>query len=73
LYLNALIGETAIVEIIIGWPGIGRLMYDAVMGYDSATLLGCFMVIMIVVILGNFLVDILSGFVDPRIRIGRGR
>jgi peptide/nickel transport system permease protein len=72
LYFNALIGETAVIEIIFGWPGLGKLLYDAVVSYDSATILGCFMVLMIVVIVGNFLVDILYGFVDPRIRIGRG-
>jgi peptide/nickel transport system permease protein len=72
LYLNALIGETIIIEIIFGWPGIGRLMYDAVMSKDSPLILGCFLVIMVVVIFGNFLVDILYAFMDPRIRTGRG-
>jgi peptide/nickel transport system permease protein len=72
LYLNALIGETAIIEIIFGWPGIGRLMYDAVTGNNVPMIIGCFLVIMVVVIFGNFLIDILYGFVDPRIRIGRG-
>lgn len=72
LYLNALIGETAIIEIIFGWPGIGRLLYDSVLSKNCPVIIGCFLVIMVVVIFGNFLVDILYGFVDPRIRIGRG-
>lgn len=72
LYLNALIGETAIIEIIFGWPGIGRLMYESIMSKNCPVIMGCFIIIMVVVIFGNFLVDILYGFVDPRIRIGRG-
>jgi len=72
LYLNALIGETAIIEIIFGWPGIGRLMYDAVLDKNSPLIIGCFLIIMVIVIFGNFLVDILYGFIDPRIRTGRG-
>jgi peptide/nickel transport system permease protein len=73
LYLNALIGETAIIEIIFGWPGIGRLMYDAVLSKNCPVIIGCFLIIMVIVILGNFLVDILYGFIDPRIRTGGGR
>jgi len=71
LYLNALIGETTIIENIFGWPGIGRLLVDSVMTSNFPMITGCFLVIMVVVIFGNFLIDILYGFVDPRIRIGR--
>jgi peptide/nickel transport system permease protein len=71
LYLNALIGETTVVENIFGWPGIGRLLVDSVMTNNFPMITGCFLVIMVVVIFGNFLIDILYGFVDPRIRIGR--
>jgi peptide/nickel transport system permease protein len=70
---NALIGETAILEIVFGWPGVGRMMYDAVLSNDYPLIFGGFLVIMVVVILGNFLIDILYGFIDPRIRTGRGR
>jgi peptide/nickel transport system permease protein len=73
LLFNALIGETAILEIVFGWPGIGKMMYDAVAVDDYSLILGGFLVILVVVILGNFLVDILYGFIDPRIRTGRGR
>ena len=71
LYFNALIGETVVIETIFGWPGIGRLLYDSVMTRDYMLIIGVFMVIIFVVVLGNFLIDILYGFVDPRIRFGR--
>jgi peptide/nickel transport system permease protein len=73
LLFNALIGETAILEVIFGWPGIGRMMYDAVLSNDYPLIFGGFLVVMVVVILGNFLIDILYGFIDPRIRTGSGR
>lgn len=73
LLFNALIGETLIIEVIVGWPGIGKLMYDSVFSVDYPMILGCFLITMCVVILGNFLIDILYGFIDPRIRTGRGR
>jgi peptide/nickel transport system permease protein len=72
LIFNALIGETLIIEVIFGWPGIGRLTYEAVTGVDYPLIFGCFLVTMVVVILGNFLIDILYGFIDPRIRTGGG-
>jgi peptide/nickel transport system permease protein len=73
LYFNALLGETAILEIIFGWPGIGRTMFDAVFSLDYTLIFGVFIVIMIIVIFGNFLIDVLYGFIDPRIRAGGKR
>jgi peptide/nickel transport system permease protein len=73
LLFNALIGETVIVEVVFGWPGIGNLWYQAVFSVDYPLIFGCFLVTMVVVILGNFLIDILYGFIDPRIRSGAGR
>lgn len=73
LYLSALIGETTVIEVVFGWPGLGRLMYEGVLENDYPLIFGGFLVTIFVVILGNFLVDILYGFIDPRIRIGQGR
>ncbi len=70
LYFNTLVGETLILEVIFGWQGIGRLLYDAVMNVDYPLLLGGFIDTIIIVILGNFLIDILYGIIDPRIRTG---
>jgi peptide/nickel transport system permease protein len=69
--LNNLIGMTMIIEIVFRWDGIGLLAYDAVLARDYAVILGTFLVTMIIVILGNFLVDVAYAFLDPRIRTGR--
>jgi peptide/nickel transport system permease protein len=47
------------------------LAYNAVLARDYSMILGTFLVTMIVVILGNFLVDLTYAFLDPRIRTGR--
>jgi peptide/nickel transport system permease protein len=69
--LNNLIGMTMIIEIVFRWDGIGLLTYQAVLSQDYAMILGTFLVTMVVVILGNFLVDLAYAFLDPRIRTGR--
>jgi peptide/nickel transport system permease protein len=70
--LNNLIGMTMIIEMVFRWDGLGLLTLDAVQARDYSMMLGTFLVTMVVVILGNFLVDIAYAFLDPRIRTGRG-
>ncbi len=72
MVFNGIIGQTLIIEIVFGWPGIGLLLYNAVFNYDYPLIFGCFMVIIIIIVAGNFLIDILYGFIDPRIRTGHG-
>jgi peptide/nickel transport system permease protein len=70
LYFNALIGETTVIEYLFGWPGVGRLLYEGAYFCDYNVIIGTFIVILIIVTLGNFIIDILYGIMDPRIRIG---
>jgi len=72
MVFNGIIGQTLVIEIVFGWPGIGLLLYNAVFNYDYPLIFGCFMVIIIIIVIGNFLIDILYGFIDPRIRTGHG-
>ena len=72
MVFNGIIGQTLIIEIVFGWPGIGLLLYNAVFNYDYPLIFGCFIVIIIIIVVGNFLIDILYGFIDPRIRTGYG-
>lgn len=68
LYFTALVGETVILEVILGWPGIGKLMFNYILQDEYPVIQGTFLIMMIVAILGNFLIDIAHGFIDPRIR-----
>ncbi|MFW9848178.1 MAG: ABC transporter permease [Candidatus Thorarchaeota archaeon] len=72
MVFNGIIGQTLVIEIVFGWPGLGLLLFNAVFNYDYPLIFGCFMVIIIIIVLGNFLIDILYGFIDPRIRTGHG-
>jgi peptide/nickel transport system permease protein len=70
--LNNLIGMTMIIEMVFAWDGLGLLTLDAIRSRDYFMMLGTFLVTMVVVILGNFLVDLAYAFLDPRIRTGQG-
>lgn len=69
--LNNLIGMTMIIEVVFAWDGLGFLAYNAVLARDYFMMLGTFLVTMVIVIFGNFLVDIAYAFLDPRIRTSR--
>ena len=66
--LGLVIAGTIQVETIFSWPGLGRLMYDALMNRDYPLLQGIFLLVSIAVIGANLLADILYGYLDPRVR-----
>jgi peptide/nickel transport system permease protein len=70
LYFNALVGETTIIEQVFGWPGLGSIMYTAAFNNDYPLVIGAIITVICIVVVGNFIIDILYGFVDPRIRLG---
>lgn len=56
------------VETVFSWPGLGRLMYDALQGRDYPLLQGIFLVTSICVVGANFISDLLYSYLDPRVR-----
>ena len=64
-----LIAGAAIVEIIFGWPGMGRLLIASLQTRDTPILLGLFLVVSFTVVLANLLSDVAYAIIDPRIRI----
>jgi peptide/nickel transport system permease protein len=69
--LAGLFSGSLILEIIFAYPGIGRLMYEAVLQEDINLVLSNIMFISFLVLLGMVLADILLALVDPRIRYGK--
>jgi peptide/nickel transport system permease protein len=69
MYVALLISGTIVVETVFAWPGIGRLCYRAILSNDFPLIQGVVVLTAVVVILTNFLTDIIYGYVDPRIRI----
>ena len=69
--LASLFSGSLILEIIFAYPGIGRLMYEAVIQQDINLVLANIMFISFLVLVGMALADITLAFVDPRIRYGK--
>ena len=57
-----------IIETVFAWPGVGRLIAEAVMGRDFPVIQGTVLLVAVVVLTVNLLVDITYAWVDPRIR-----
>lgn len=68
MILPALIGGSFIIETIFGWPGMGRLGYEAIMNYDYPTVMGVGIIATFLTLLGLILADVMYAVVDPRIR-----
>jgi peptide/nickel transport system permease protein len=68
LELPNVIGGGAIVEIVFGWPGIGRLALERALQFDFTMVQGLTTFAAVLVIGGNLLADILYAVLDPRIR-----
>ena len=63
-----LISGAGIIEIIVGWPGIGMLMLDAVLSKDIFLVMGTLYIGTLLLIVGNLIADLLLALNDPRIR-----
>ena len=61
------IGGNVVVENVFGWPGLGRLLVRAVAASDYPLAQGAFFVIAVVMVMMNFLADVLYGVLDPRV------
>ena len=68
LQLGTLIGGAVITEYVFALPGVGRLVVDAVFARDYPLVQGVILLIAVGFILSNLLVDLLYGWIDPRIR-----
>jgi peptide/nickel transport system permease protein len=56
-----------VVEVVFGWPGMGRLLVDALQDRDSPILLGIFLLISLTVVAANLLTDLAYAWLDPRV------
>lgn len=68
IVLGYLITGSFIVEWIFGIPGIGRYYVTAVTGRDYSVVMGVTVLLSVIIIVANLVVDILYGYLDPRIR-----
>jgi len=68
LEFGILLGGAAMTESVFAWPGLGRLMVDAINQRDIPLVTGCVIITAILVSFVALLVDILYAFADPRIK-----
>lgn len=66
--LGGLLGGAVLTETVFAWPGLGRLMVQAVNGRDVPVVLGCIVILSIGFSIVNLVVDLLYGCIDPRVR-----
>lgn len=69
LQAGQLVGGAVLTETVFAWPGIGRLMFEALAQRDYNVLLGVFFVSSAMVLLFNLVTDVFYRVVDPRIRV----
>ena len=63
-----ILAGSALVETVFGWPGVGRLLFDAILQRDTPVLLGVLLLVSVTVVIVNLLTDIAYAFLDPRVR-----
>jgi peptide/nickel transport system permease protein len=68
LYLPFLFSGAVFVEVIFAWPGMGRVIVDAIFQRDYPLVMATSFIFAVLVVLGNLLADVLYAVVDPRIR-----
>ena len=65
------INFAVVVEVVFSWPGIGRLLFDGLINRDFPLVQGVVLMAGAMIVGTNFVVDVLYGYLDPRIRISR--
>jgi peptide/nickel transport system permease protein len=68
LEFGAVLSGAVVTEIVFGWPGLGRVFYDAINRRDFPLLNGAFIFSSVVVIAANMASDLVCAALDPRIR-----
>jgi peptide/nickel transport system permease protein len=68
LVLPGMLSSAVVVEVVFSWPGLGRLIFQAVGARDYPLVLGATALAATIVVLSNLLADVLHALVDPRVR-----
>lgn len=71
LSLPALFSGAVFVEAVFAWPGVGRILVEAVRARDYPVVMAATAVSAVLIVAGNILADVLAAWVDPRIRHGK--
>ena len=70
LQIGVMVGGAVVTETVFSWPGVGRLIYDAVNSLDYPVLQGAFLLLAVAVVIMNLITDLVVAWLDPRIKLG---
>ena len=68
LSIGTMVGGALVAEIVFSYPGLGTTLFSAVMGQDYPLISAATLIITLMLLVANFITDILYGFIDPRIK-----
>ena len=71
LEFGNLIAFSVVTETIFAWPGMGKLLIDAIQTLDRPVIVAYLIVIVLLFLVINLVVDMLYSVLDPRVRVGR--
>lgn len=69
LQIGSMLGGSVLVETVFGWPGLGRLAFEAVFQRDNNLLLGILLLSSVLVVIVNVIIDLAYARLDPRIEV----
>lgn len=70
-WMGGMLAGAVFVEYIFGWNGIGKEIVNSLQKLDYPVVMGCVITVAFMFVLINILVDLLYGWIDPRIRLAR--
>ncbi len=68
LSLGSMVSGSTLIEIVFGYPGIGLQLMQAIRNVDYPLISGCTLIISMTMLVANFLIDMVYGMIDPRVR-----
>lgn len=65
--ISTLFSGALLTETVFSWPGMGRMVYDAIASRDYPVIMGGFLISAVMVVVGSFVTDIIYMYLDPRV------
>jgi peptide/nickel transport system permease protein len=73
LQVGGLLGGAVMTEAVFAWPGLGTLVLESILKRDYPVVLAALIMVATAFVVINLLVDLLYGYLDPRVRTGAQR
>ncbi len=71
LSIGTMVGGALITELVFNYPGMGTLLFNAISANDYPVIQSITLIITVAVLVANFVVEVVYGIIDPRIRAAK--